>query len=156
MRNDVAFDTSRYTSLLLSRYQAMADVHQALPLETDEHVVAVRKAVREHAIDMKLSLVDQTKLVTAASELARNTIKYGGGGMVLLERLRDGLRSGLRLVFADTGPGIPDIELALRDGYTSGNGLGLGLGGTKRLVDDFTIDSRPGDGTAVAIIKWKI
>ncbi|TFW16714.1 anti-sigma regulatory factor [Duganella callida] len=134
----------------------MADVHQALPLETDEHVVAVRKAVREHAIDMKLSLVDQTKLVTAASELARNTIKYGGGGMVLLERLRDGLRSGLRLVFADTGPGIPDIELALRDGYTSGNGLGLGLGGTKRLVDDFTIDSRPGDGTAVAIIKWKI
>jgi serine/threonine-protein kinase RsbT len=119
-------------------------------------VVAVRKAVREHALELKLSLVEQTKLVTAASELARNTIKYGGGGVVVLERLIDGLRNGLRLVFADTGPGIADIELALRDGYTSGGGLGLGLGGTKRLVDDFLIDSRPSEGTAVAIIKWKI
>ncbi|MYM73049.1 anti-sigma regulatory factor [Duganella sp. FT109W] len=131
-------------------------MHQVLPLETDEHVVAVRKAVREHALELKLSLVEQTKLVTAASELARNTIKYGGGGVVLLERLVDGLRNGLRLVFADTGPGIADIDLALRDGYTSGGGLGLGLGGTKRLVDDFLIDSRPSEGTAVAIIKWKI
>ena len=149
-------DVSRYRSPLLTRYENKADLHQVLPLETDEHVVAVRKAVREQAIDMKLSLVDQTKLVTAASELARNTIKYGGGGVVLLERLRDGLRHGVRLVFADTGPGIDDVELALRDGYTSGGGLGLGLGGTKRLVDDFLIDSRPSEGTAVAIIKWKI
>jgi serine/threonine-protein kinase RsbT len=149
-------DISRYHSPLLTRYVSQAELHQVLPLESDEHVVAVRKAVREQAIDMKLSLVDQTKLVTAASELARNTIKYGGGGVVVLERLTDGLRKGLRLVFADTGPGIADIELALRDGYTSGGGLGLGLGGTKRLADDFHIDSRPGEGTAVAIIKWKI
>jgi serine/threonine-protein kinase RsbT len=149
-------DASRYSSPLLTRYVDQALLHQIMPLETDEHVVGVRKAVREQAIDMKLSLVEQTKLVTAASELARNTIKYGGGGVVLLERLSDGLRKGVRLVFADTGPGIADIELALRDGYTSGGGLGLGLGGTKRLVDDFTIDSRPGEGTAVAIIKWKI
>jgi serine/threonine-protein kinase RsbT len=149
-------DISRYRSPLLTRYATQAQLHHVLPLETDEHVVAVRKAVREQAIDMKLSLVDQTKLVTAASELARNTIKYGGGGVVVLERLLDGLRQGLRLVFADTGPGIADIELALRDGYTSGGGLGLGLGGTRRLADDFTIDSSPGEGTAVAIIKWKI
>lgn len=149
-------DISRYHSSLLTRYTNQAELHQVLPLETDEHVVAVRKAVREQAIDMKLSLVDQTKLVTAASELARNTIKYGGGGVVLLERLTDGLRKGVWLVFADTGPGIADIDLALRDGYTSGGGLGLGLGGTKRLADDFHIDSRPGEGTAVAITKWKI
>lgn len=149
-------DISRYHSPLLTKYASQARLHQVLPLETDEHVVAVRKAVREHAIELKLSLVEQTKLVTAASELARNTIKYGGGGVVVLERLIDGLRNGLRLVFADTGPGIADIELALRDGYTSGGGLGLGLGGTKRLVDDFLIDSRPSEGTAVAIIKWKI
>ncbi|MRW84919.1 anti-sigma regulatory factor [Pseudoduganella sp. FT26W] len=154
--NTATVDVSRYRSPLVNSYVDRADLHQVLPLETDEHVVAVRKAVREHAIDMKLSLVDQTKLVTAASELARNTIKYGGGGVVVLERLRDGLRKGLRLVFADTGPGIEDIELALRDGYTSGGGLGLGLGGTKRLVDEFNIDSRPGEGAAVAIIKWKI
>jgi serine/threonine-protein kinase RsbT len=149
-------DLSRYRSPLLTRYAGRADQQLVLPLETDEHVVNVRKAVREHALAMKLSLVDQTKLVTAASELARNTIKYGGGGVVVLERLTDGLRSGLRLVFADAGPGIADIELALRDGYTSGSGLGLGLGGTKRLADEFNIDSRPGEGTAVAIIKWKI
>jgi serine/threonine-protein kinase RsbT len=149
-------DVSRYGSPSLTRYAERADLHQVMPLETDEHVVSVRKAVREHALEMKLSLVEQTKLVTAASELARNTIKYGGGGVVVLERLRDGLRNGLRLVFADTGPGINDIELALRDGFTSGGGLGLGLGGAKRLVDEFDIDSRPGEGTAVAIIKWKI
>ena len=156
MKNDVMLDLERYRSPLLTRYSAVAELHQLLPLESDEHVVSVRKAVRENAIAMKLSLVDQTKLVTAASELARNTLKYGGGGVVLLERLRDGVREGLRLVFADTGPGIADIEQALRDGYTSGGGLGLGLGGTKRLADQFDIDSRPGEGTAVAIIKWKL
>ena len=149
-------DIGRYHSPLLTRYASQALLHLVLPLETDEHVVTVRKAVREHAIELKLSLVEQTKLVTAASELARNTIKYGGGGVVVLERLVDGLRKGLRLVFADTGPGIADIDLALRDGYTSGGGLGLGLGGAKRLVDDFLIDSRSSEGTAVAIIKWKI
>jgi serine/threonine-protein kinase RsbT len=149
-------DLSRYRSPLLTDYADRAKLHLVLPLETDEHVVSVRKAVREHALDLKLSLVDQTKLVTAASELARNTIKYGGGGAVVLERLTDGLRSGLRLVFADDGPGIADVELALRDGYTSGGGLGLGLGGAKRLADEFNIDSRLGEGTAVAIIKWKI
>nr|WP_315251682.1 anti-sigma regulatory factor [uncultured Duganella sp.] len=155
MKNDGTFDLSRFNSPLLTRYSATADLHQVLPLEGDEHVVIVRKHVREHALELKLSLVDQTKLVTAASELARNTLKYGGGGVVVLERLRDGFRNGLRLVFADTGPGIVDIEQALRDGFTSGGGLGLGLGGTKRLVDDFVIDSRPQEGTAVAIIKWK-
>jgi serine/threonine-protein kinase RsbT len=149
-------DLSRFNSSLLTRFAATAELHQVLPLEGDEHVVNIRKQVREHALALKLSLVDQTKLVTAASELARNTIKYGGGGVVVLERLSDGLRKGLRLVFADTGPGIADIELALRDGYTSGGGLGLGLGGSKRLVDDFVIDSRIQEGTAVAIIKWKI
>lgn len=126
-----------------------------LPLRTDEHVVGVRKVVREHALELKLSLVEQTKLVTAASELARNTIKYGGGGVVVAQQLSDGVRSGLRLVFADDGPGIADVAQALRDGYTSGGGLGLGLGGAKRLVDEFDIDSRSGEGTAVAIVKWK-
>lgn len=156
MATNGTVDIGSFGSPLLRRYDGKADEQHLLPLASDEHVVGVRKAVREHAIAMKLSLIDQTKLVTAASELARNTIKYGGGGVVLLERLRDGLRQGLRLVFADNGPGIADIELALRDGYTSGGGLGLGLGGTKRLADEFTIDSRPGEGTAVAIIKWKI
>jgi serine/threonine-protein kinase RsbT len=126
-----------------------------LPVRTDEHVVGVRKVVREHALELKLSLVEQTKLVTAASELARNTIKYGGGGVVAVQLLSDGVRRGLRLVFADDGPGIADIAQALRDGFTSGGGLGLGLGGAKRLVDEFDIDSRSGEGTAVAIVKWK-
>lgn len=126
-----------------------------LPLRSDEHVVGVRKVVREHALELKLSLVEQTKLVTAASELARNTIKYGCGGIVLAQVLSDGARHGLRLVFADDGPGIADVAQALRDGYTSGGGLGLGLGGAKRLVDEFDIDSRSGEGTAVAIVKWK-
>ncbi|MES2741960.1 MAG: anti-sigma regulatory factor [Pseudomonadota bacterium] len=126
-----------------------------VPLVSDEHVVGLRKLVREHAVEMALSLVEQTKLVTAASELARNTIKYGGGGAVLAERLSDGVRQGLRLVFADSGPGILDVARALTDGYTSGGGLGLGLGGAKRLVDEFAIDTLPGEGTAVSITKWK-
>ena len=102
-----------------------------------------------------LSLVDQTKLVTAASELARNTIKYGGGGEVHLDSLVDGVRQGIGLLFVDAGPGIPDIETALRDGFTTGGGLGLGLGGSKRLADEFDIESRPGEGTAVLVVKWK-
>ncbi len=125
-----------------------------LPLSSDEHVVAVRKWVREQAIGIELSLVDQTKLVTAASELARNTLKYGGGGVVHVARIVDGIRSGLSMTFVDHGPGIADIDEALRDGFTSGGGLGLGLGGAKRLADGFEINSQVGVGTAVSIIKW--
>ena len=144
----------RFASPLLQAGPLVRD-SVLLPVRTDEHVVGVRKLVREHALELKLSLVEQTKLVTAASELARNTIKYGGGGVVAVQLLSDGVRRGLRLVFADDGPGIPDIAQALRDGFTSGGGLGLGLGGAKRLVDEFDIDSRSGEGTAVAIVKWK-
>jgi len=126
-----------------------------LPLRTDEDVVYLRKHVRERAVGIGLSLVDQTKLITAASELARNTIKYGGGGMVFLDKLADGLRQGVGIVFIDAGPGIADLDLALRDGYTTGGGLGLGLGGSKRLVDEFEIDTRAGEGTAIAVVKWK-
>ena len=155
MSMSLAPDAVRFSSRLLNTTSKQIERSITLPLHTDEHVVGVRKVVREHALDLKLSLVEQTKLVTAASELARNTIKYGGGGMVLAQMLSDGVRRGLRLVFADDGPGIVDIEQALRDGFTSGGGLGLGLGGAKRLVDEFDIDSRGGEGTAVAIIKWK-
>ena len=150
-----AEDAVRFASTLLTEPGARVNTSVRLPLHTDEHVVGVRKLVREYALELKLSLVEQTKLVTAASELARNTIKYGGGGMVLAQRLDSGMRQGLRLVFADDGPGIADIPQALRDGYTSGGGMGLGLGGAKRLVDEFDIDSRSGEGTAVAIVKWK-
>jgi len=150
-----AEDAVRFASPLLTEPGARVSTAITLPVHTDEHVVGVRKLVREHAIALKLSLVEQTKLVTAASELARNTIKYGGGGMVLAQVLDSGLRQGLRLVFADDGPGIADITQALRYGYTSGGGMGLGLGGAKRLVDEFDIDSCSGEGTAVAIVKWK-
>lgn len=122
-------------------------------LEAD--VVFLRQQVRRWAADMQFSIVDQTKLVTAASELARNAIVYGGGGTATLEMLSETVRRGLRIVFEDKGPGIPDIELALRDGYTTGNGLGLGLGGARRLVNDFVIDSRPGEGTRIAVTRWK-
>jgi serine/threonine-protein kinase RsbT len=117
-------------------------------------MVAVRRRVREVAGQVGLSLVDQTKLVTAASELARNTLIYGGGGTMQLESL-NGPRLGIRLTFVDNGPGIPDIELALRDGFTTGAGLGLGLGGSKRLVNEFEIQSRAGQGTRVAVTRWK-
>ncbi|MDN4058786.1 anti-sigma regulatory factor [Massilia sp. YIM B02769] len=126
-----------------------------LPLRGDEDVVGLRKHVRERAVAIGLSLVDQTKLVTAASELGRNTIKYGGGGACHLDKLADGFRNGIGLLFVDNGPGIPDLDLALRDGYTTGGGLGLGLSGSKRLVDEFEIDTRVGEGTAVAVVKWK-
>jgi serine/threonine-protein kinase RsbT len=107
------------------------------------------------AVEAGLSLVDQTKIVTAASELARNTIDYGGGGEAVLELVEDGGRRGVRLTFADQGPGIADIEQALRDGYTSGGGLGLGLGGARRLVNDFSIESTVGVGTKISIARWK-
>jgi serine/threonine-protein kinase RsbT len=140
---------------LLERHARQRVERTSLPLRGDEDVVGLRKQVRERAVGIGLSLVDQTKLITAASELARNTIKYGGGGAAHLDKLVDGLRQGVGLVFVDCGPGIPDLELALRDGYTTGGGLGLGLGGSKRLVDEFEIDTRPGEGTAIAVVKWK-
>lgn len=125
------------------------------PVRTDDDVVLVRQEVRRWAVDLGFSLVDQTKLVTAASELARNTVTYGGGGEVVLESIEDGARRGLRLVFEDRGPGIANIEQALRDGFTSGQGLGLGLGGARRLVNEFELTSTPGKGTRVAMTKWK-
>lgn len=128
---------------------------QIIPVRAEEDVVRVRQLARQAADQLRFSLVDQTKLVTAASELARNTIIYGGGGNMKLEVLREGVRNGVRLIFEDKGPGIADIELALRDGYTTGSGLGLGLGGAKRLVNDFEINSKPGAGTRVAITRWK-
>jgi serine/threonine-protein kinase RsbT len=115
----------------------------------------MRQAVRGFAKDLGFTLVDQTKLVTAASELGRNAVVYGGGGRARLEVISGGGRSGLRLVVSDDGPGIADVDQALRDGYTSGSGLGLGLGGSRRLVDEFTIEAPPGRGTRVEVVKWK-
>ncbi len=126
-----------------------------MSIQSSQDVLLVRQTVRQFAIKLGFSLVDQTKIVTAASELARNTLDYGGGGTVKLEALEDGRRRGLRLVFEDSGPGIPDIDLALKDGYTTGNGLGMGLSGAKRLVNEFDIVSRVGEGTCVTMTKWK-
>ena len=129
--------------------------HDTLAVRTEQDVVLVRQAVRRWAAELGFSLVDQTKIVTAASELARNTLIHGGGGSARLEALAEGIRKGLRLTFEDQGPGIPDLDLALQDGYTTGGGLGLGLGGSRRLVSEFTIDSRAGEGTRVSVTKWK-
>ena len=118
-------------------------------------IVNVLQVVRSWSISLGLGLVDLTKLVTAASEIARNTVEYGGGGTLQIEELRDGLRQGVRLVFEDKGPGIADLDRAMTDGYSTGTGMGLGLGGTRRLVDDFEITSTPGVGTRVSITKWK-
>ena len=126
-----------------------------LPLQTDEHMVIVRQTVRNLAVGLGFSLVDQTKLVTAASELARNTIKHGGGGSALLETINDGPRRGVRLTFEDHGPGIADIAQAMKDGFSTGGGLGLGLSGAKRLTNEFALKSAPGTGTQVVITKWK-
>jgi serine/threonine-protein kinase RsbT len=128
---------------------------ETLPMVAEEDVVRVRKATRLAAVDCGLSLVDQTKIVTAASELARNTLNYGGGGQVVLESVESDGRRGVRVVFEDQGPGIADLNLALTDGYTTGGGLGLGLSGAKRLCNEFDVDSRPGEGTRVTIIRWK-
>lgn len=127
----------------------------ALTISGDADVVRGRQAVRDLAVTAKLSLVDQTKLVTATSELARNTLVYGGGGVLRASVVVEGIRSGVQVEFVDEGPGIPDIDQALVDGWTSGSGLGLGLSGAKRLVDDFEVDSAPGRGTRVRIVKWK-
>jgi len=144
-----------FATHLLERNAKQRVERLSLRLRGDEDVVGLRKQVRERAVAIGLSLVDQTKLITAASELARNTIKYGGGGTAYLDKLSDGMRQGVGIVFIDSGPGIADLELALRDGYTTGGGLGLGLGGSKRLVDEFDIDTRFGEGTAIAVVKWK-
>jgi serine/threonine-protein kinase RsbT len=127
----------------------------SLPLTTSEHIVIVRQAVRRRAVEIGFSLVDQTKIVTAASELARNAIQHGGGGHAVLEVVSDGIRRGLRLAFEDQGPGIADIQLAMRDGYSTAGGLGLGLSGAKRLSNEFAISSTPGSGTRVVITRWK-
>ena len=120
-----------------------------------EDVVAVRQAVRQRAIALGFNLVDQTKIVTAASELARNTLQYGGGGAVTIDSVEEVGRNGLRLTFEDTGPGIADVQMALKDGFTTGTGLGLGLSGARRLSNEFQIDSRLGDGTRVVITRWR-
>ncbi|WP_238360737.1 anti-sigma regulatory factor [Iningainema tapete] len=126
-----------------------------MSIQSSQDIVLVRQEVRKFAVELGFSLVEQTKIVTAASELARNTLEYGGGGSVKLQALQNGMRRGIQLIFEDSGPGIPDIELALKDGYTTGSGLGMGLGGAKRLVNEFNIISRVGEGTCVTIIKWK-
>ncbi|HXA22122.1 MAG TPA: anti-sigma regulatory factor [Acetobacteraceae bacterium] len=133
----------------------LIETGETMPLRTSDDVVRVRQAVRLRAVGAGFSLVDQTKIVTAASEIARNTVDYGGGGVLRIEVLRDGRRQGVRLTFTDQGPGIPDIALALKDGYTSGGGLGLGLSGAKRLSNEFAITSAPGHGTTVTLARWK-
>ena len=128
---------------------------ETMPVRTAADVVLVRQTVRAWAVAQGLGLVDQTKIVTAASELARNTLDYGGGGTVRLEALQEGTRRGVRLTFEDRGPGIPDVALALTDGYTTGNGMGLGLSGSKRLVNEFDLWSEVGKGTRVTVTRWK-
>jgi serine/threonine-protein kinase RsbT len=127
---------------------------ETVPVVSEADVVSVRRCVRESAAKLGFSLVDQTKVVTAASELARNTLIHGRGGKMELATL-NGPRVGIRLTFEDKGPGIPDIGLALRDGFTTGSGLGLGLGGAKRLVNEFELTSRPGEGTKITVVRWK-
>lgn len=124
-------------------------------IRSSEDVTLVRRLVRSHSVALGFSLIDQTKLVTAASELARNALEHGGGGFMELEHVIDRARRGLKLTFVDEGPGIADVSQAMRDGYTTGSGLGLGLGGAKRLSGDFNIESTPGKGTRVAITRWK-
>jgi serine/threonine-protein kinase RsbT len=128
---------------------------ESLPLSASEHIVIVRQAVRQRAVEIGFSLVDQTKIVTAASELARNTLQHGGGGQAIVEIVSDGTRRGIRLVFEDSGPGIADVSQAMKDGYSTAGGLGLGLSGAKRLSNEFAISSTPGTGTRVVITRWK-
>jgi serine/threonine-protein kinase RsbT len=128
---------------------------EQLPLKSSNDVVFARQKVRQWAIELRFSLVDQTKLVTAASELARNAFDHGKGGEMTIESLSLGAKSGLRLTFEDQGPGIPDLEQALKDGFTSGSGMGLGLGGSKRLVNEFSIESHVGKGTRVIVTRWR-
>lgn len=124
-------------------------------IKTSSDIVRVRQLVREWAVSLGFSLVEQTKVITAASELARNTLEHGGGGRVRVEALNNDMRRGLRLIFSDEGPGIVDLEQALKDGFSTGSGMGLGLGGAKRLANEFAIDSEPGRGTKVTITRWR-
>nr|WP_322708654.1 anti-sigma regulatory factor [Nostoc sp. ChiSLP03a]MDZ8209754.1 anti-sigma regulatory factor [Nostoc sp. ChiSLP03a] len=128
---------------------------ETINIQSSTDVILVRQSVRQLAVEIGFGLVDQTKIITAASELARNTLDYGGGGTVKLETLQEGRRRGLRLTFEDRGPGISDIELALKDGFTTGSGLGMGLGGAKRLASEFEIQSVVGEGTRIIIVRWK-
>jgi serine/threonine-protein kinase RsbT len=128
---------------------------ELMPLKSSSDVVLARQKVRQWAIELRFSLVDQTKLVTAASELARNALDHGKGGQMAIEHVANGVKAGLRLVFEDQGPGIPDVEQALKDGFTTGSGMGLGLGGSKRLVNEFSIQSEVGKGTRITIARWK-
>jgi len=133
----------------------IVEADELVPVRCSDDVVRARQAVRAKAVAAGFSLVDQTKIITAASEIARNTVDYGGGGTLRIEVLRNGQRCVVRLTFRDQGPGIPDISLAMQDGYTSGQGLGLGLSGAKRLVNEFAITSAPGQGTEVILARWK-
>jgi len=128
---------------------------EVVPIKTSADVVMARQKVRQWATELRFTLVDQTKLVTAASELARNALDHGQGGQMMIEVLNGTARTGLKLVFEDQGPGIPDIEQALKDGFTTGSGMGLGLGGSKRLVNEFDIQSEVGKGTTISVIRWK-
>jgi serine/threonine-protein kinase RsbT len=128
---------------------------ESIPVRSSAEVVSVRHLVRRWAVELGFTLIEQTKIVTAASELARNMVDYGRGGTMTIEALEEGARKGLRLIFEDQGPGIKDIDAALRDGFTTGSGMGLGLGGSKRLSNEFEIRSAPGEGTRVAITRWK-
>jgi serine/threonine-protein kinase RsbT len=141
--------------MALETSRVQIEKSEEMPIAAVDDIVKVRQRVRDWAVDVGFSLVDQTKLVTAASELARNTLLYGQGGEMRIELLLNESRRGLRMTFVDNGPGIQDIQLALKDGYTTGTGLGLGLGGAKRLSQDFSIESKPGEGTRVAIGRWK-
>lgn len=128
---------------------------ETVPISNSSDVVLARQKVRQWATEMRFTLVDQTKLVTAASELARNALEHGKGGKMVIEQVENSIKNGLKLVFEDRGPGISDIEAALRDGFTTGGGMGLGLGGSKRLVNDFQIESEPGKGTRITVVRWK-
>ena len=128
---------------------------ETLPVRSDEDVVRSRQLVRQWAVELGFSLVEQTKIITAASEIARNTVLHGGGGVMQVEALYEGPRRGLRLTFQDKGPGIANLEEAMRDGFTTGGGLGLGLGGAKRLSNEFAVESRVGEGTRVVLARWR-
>jgi len=128
---------------------------ETIPIQNSSDVVLARQKVRQWAQELRFTLVDQTKLVTAASELARNTLDHGKGGHMIIDVVENLAKTGLQLVFEDRGPGIPDIQAALRDGFTTGTGMGLGLGGSKRLVSDFDIQSQPGQGTRITVVRWK-
>ena len=129
--------------------------HEVLPIQSSSDIVLVRQKVRGWTTELRFSLVDQTKMITAASELARNTLEHGGGGKVTIEAIANGVRNGLKLTFEDQGPGIPDVEQALRGGFSTKSGMGLGLSGSKRLVNEFEIASKAGEGTKVAVTRWR-